>query len=83
VQTGIHTWPWCMGVFGARFAVFVRRARVLPGPCPATRNLWFLKCHRHRQNCVPVFFFDLIDGIDLFVRPIGFGLVIVRFNLMI
>ena len=26
-------------MFGARFAVFVRRARVLPGPCPATRNL--------------------------------------------
>ena len=24
---------------GARFAVFVRRARVLPGPCHATRNL--------------------------------------------
>ena len=33
-------------MFGARFAVFVRRARVLPGPCPATRNLSFLRCHR-------------------------------------
>jgi hypothetical protein len=37
-QTGTITWPWCMGMFGARFAVFVRRARVLPTPCPATRN---------------------------------------------
>jgi hypothetical protein len=39
VQTGTVTWLWCMGMFGARFAVFVRRARVLPGPCYATRNL--------------------------------------------
>jgi hypothetical protein len=30
-----------MSMFGARFAVFARRARVLPGPCPATRNLSF------------------------------------------
>ena len=36
---GPGTWQWCIGMFGARFAVFVRRARVLPGPCPATRNL--------------------------------------------
>jgi hypothetical protein len=28
-------------MFGARFAVFVRRARVLPSPCPATRNFRF------------------------------------------
>ena len=42
VQTGMDTWPWCMGMIGARFAVFVRRARVLPGPCYATRNLSFL-----------------------------------------
>jgi len=27
-QTGTGTWRWCMGMFGARFAVFVRRARV-------------------------------------------------------
>jgi hypothetical protein len=27
-----------MGMFGARFAVFVRRARVLPTPCHATRS---------------------------------------------
>ena len=32
-----------MDMFGARFAVFVRRARVLPGPCPATRNLCVLE----------------------------------------
>ena len=30
-------------MFGARFAVFVRRARVLPGPCHATRNLCVLE----------------------------------------
>ena len=30
-----------MGMFGARFAVFVRRARVLPSPSQATRNLSF------------------------------------------
>jgi hypothetical protein len=39
-------------MFGARFAVFVRRARVLPSPCPATRNLSFLRCHRHRHPVV-------------------------------
>jgi hypothetical protein len=39
VQTCTGTFVPCMSVFGARFAVFVRRARVLPGPCPATRNL--------------------------------------------
>ena len=44
-QTCTSTWQWCMGMFGTRFAVFVRRARVLPGPCPATRNLSFLGFH--------------------------------------
>ena len=39
-------------MFGARFAVFVRRARVLPGPCPATRNLSFWRFHRHRHHVV-------------------------------
>ena len=39
-------------MFGARFAVFVRRARVLPGPCPATRNLSFLRFHRRRDTVV-------------------------------
>ena len=52
VQTGTDTWPWCMSMFGARFAVFVRRARVLPSPCPATRNLSFLRVHRHRHPVV-------------------------------
>ena len=51
VQTCTGRWPWCMGMFGARFAVFVRRARVLPSPCPATRNLSFWRFHRH---CHPV-----------------------------
>ena len=41
-----------MGMFGARFAVFVRRARVLPSPCPATRNLSFLRFHRRRHPVV-------------------------------
>ena len=41
-----------MGMFGARFAVFVRRARVLPTPRPATRNLSFLRSHRHRHTVV-------------------------------
>ena len=39
-------------MFGARFAVFVRRARVLPTPCLATRNLSFLRFHRHRHPVV-------------------------------
>jgi hypothetical protein len=39
-------------MFGARFAVFVRRARVLPSPCPATRNLSFWRFHRHRHPVV-------------------------------
>jgi hypothetical protein len=52
VQTGTGTWRRCMGMFGARFAVFVRRARVLPGPCPATRNLSFLRVHRRRHPLV-------------------------------
>ena len=30
-------------MFGARFAVFARRARVLLIPSQATRNLWFLE----------------------------------------
>ena len=45
------TWPWCMGVFGARFAVFVRRVRVLPSPCHATRNLSFLRCSPAPSPC--------------------------------
>ena len=41
-------------MFGARFAVFVRQARVLPSPCPATRNLSFLRFHRHRHPVVSI-----------------------------
>ena len=48
MQTSTSTWPWCMGMFGARFAVFVRRARVLPGPS----NLSFLRFHRRRHPVV-------------------------------
>ena len=47
VQTDTGTCIWCMTMFGARFAVFVRRARVLPSPLYATRNLSFLRVHRH------------------------------------
>ena len=52
VQTGTDTWPWCMSIFDTRFAVFVRRARVLPTPCPATRNLSFWRFHRRRDTVV-------------------------------
>ena len=52
VQTGTGTWPWCTSIFGARFAVFVRRARVLLTPVYATRNLSFLRFHRHRHPVV-------------------------------
>ena len=39
-------------MFGARFAVFVRPARVLPTPCPANRYLSFLRFHRRRHPVV-------------------------------
>ena len=39
-------------MFGARFAVFVQRARVLPTPVCATRNLSFLRFHRRRHPVV-------------------------------
>jgi hypothetical protein len=41
-----------MSMFGARFAVFVRRARVLPTPVYATCNLSFWRFHRHRHPVV-------------------------------
>ena len=50
-QTGVGTWQRCVSMFGARFAVFVRRARVLPTPCPATRNLSFLRCSPAPSPC--------------------------------
>ena len=40
-----------MGMFGARFAVFVRRARVLPTPVYATRNLSFLSVSPAPSPC--------------------------------
>ena len=51
-QTCTGTWQWCMGMFGTRFAVFVRRVRVLPTPVYATRNLSFLRFHRRRHPVV-------------------------------
>ena len=39
-------------MFGARFAVFARRARVLPSRSQATRNLSFLWFHRRRHVVV-------------------------------
>jgi hypothetical protein len=38
VQTGTNMWRWCVSMFGARFAVFVRRARGMPSSFAATRN---------------------------------------------
>ena len=51
VQTSTRTWWWCVSMSGARFAVFVRRARVLPSPCCATRNLSFLRCSPAPSQC--------------------------------
>ena len=51
VQTGTSTWRWCVVMFGARFAVFVRRARVLLTPCHATRNLLFLEVSPAPSPC--------------------------------
>ena len=52
VQSDTDMWKWWMSMFGTRFAVFVRRARVLPTPCHATRNLSFLRFHRRRHTVV-------------------------------
>ena len=41
-----------MGMFGARFAVFVRRACVLLSPCHATRNFWLVMLFGHRHPVV-------------------------------
>ena len=40
LQTCTRTWWWCVSMNGARFAVFARRARVLPITSQATRNLF-------------------------------------------
>jgi hypothetical protein len=49
-----------MGMFGARFAVFVRRARVLPSPCHATRNFCSSGFHRRHHLVVPLWFIELV-----------------------
>ena len=49
-------------MFGARFAVFVRRVRVLSSPYPATRNLSFLRVHRHRHPVVSTRCFTGLEG---------------------
>ena len=54
VQTGTATWPCCMGMFGARFAVFMRRARVLPSPYSATRNFCLLRFHWRRHLSIQI-----------------------------
>jgi hypothetical protein len=43
------TWLWCMGMFGACIAVFLRERRVLPSPLYATRNLSLLRYPRPRH----------------------------------
>ena len=39
-------------MFGARFAVFARQARVLPSPSQATRNLSFLEVFTNGRHVV-------------------------------
>jgi hypothetical protein len=58
VQNGTNKRLRCMCMFGARFAVFVRQARVLPGPCPATRNLLFLEVSPAPSPCCFKLLFD-------------------------
>ena len=43
VQTCTRTWWWCVGMYGARFAVFDCTALVLPSRSQATRNLSFFE----------------------------------------
>ena len=50
-------------MFAARFAVFVGRARVLPSPSQATRNLSFLEV-----SSAPVrLLFQLVVAVDWYV----------------
>jgi hypothetical protein len=65
VQTRTGMWPWCMGTFGARFAVFVRRARVLPSP--ATCLAHALQCLCDRRACCPAPAMQLVN-----CRSLGF-----------
>ena len=50
-QTCTRTYICVMSMFGARFAVFVRRARVLPSPSQATRNLSFTSVSPAPSRC--------------------------------
>ena len=50
-------------MFGARFAVFARRARVLPSPSQATRNLSFLEV-----SAAPItLLFQVVVALDWYV----------------
>ena len=60
-----------MGMFGARFAVFVRRARVLPTQCPATRNLSFLRFHRRRHPVVSTRCFTVLVRVGTKIPQAG------------
>ena len=60
-----------MSMFGARFAVFVRRARVLPSPVYATRNLSFLRFHRHRHLVVSTRCFTGMVRVGVKIPHIG------------
>ena len=51
VQTCTRTCIWCVSMYDARFAVFVRTARVLPSPSQATRNLSFLEVSAAPSRC--------------------------------
>jgi hypothetical protein len=58
-------------MFGVRFAVFVGRARVLPSPCHATRNLSFLRFHRHRHTVVSTRGFTGLVRVGVKIPPNG------------
>ena len=63
VPTGVPTCTWCMGMIGARFAVFARRVRVLPSPSQATRNLSFLEVSTGTVTCCfNSYFTGLVPG---------------------
>jgi hypothetical protein len=54
VQTRTGTLPWCLGMFGARFAVFVRRSRVFAALVLQLVICRFLRFHRRRHLVVQV-----------------------------
>ena len=51
VPTSTRTWWWCVSMYGARFAVFARPARVLSSPSQATGNLSFLEVSATPSRC--------------------------------